>query len=395
MLLSRPSPSVILAAVVLASLASASGGSAGAGSLQISALPRGAVCNRLDLPPELLAGRRGLFNPAAARHPRIGWVLLLRFDACYPQGCGGPWVIKPFAALLGRGVAPRLPAARRTLTELSYDAATARRVRAELDNPAVLAGDMRPFVWRGGIYLSHWLLRNNTPEVEGNALQAVSRLDLAGRAVRLVHLFTAVGPRSIAFTWQKNWGFLPAADGGLRMLFSVLPATIVLRLPPGAPRRAQPAFERAWRVADGAAAAVMAATGLDVGVNPRNSGNPEPWPGPRGGGLLMLVHTREAGNRYFHWGVRLGAGDLHVTHISAGPLLKWNDYAPRGFLAGVVSVGSFHVLPGARGGGAGDVLRIFFGEGDKFACWEDLALDALQWYALPAGAVEAMADPFV
>jgi len=54
-------------------------------SLQISALPGGATCQRLDLPEELLSGRRGLFNPAAVRHPRIGWVLLLRFDSCYPQ----------------------------------------------------------------------------------------------------------------------------------------------------------------------------------------------------------------------------------------------------------------------------------------------------------------------
>ena len=91
------------------------------------------------------------------------------------QGCGGPWVIKPYAALLGRGLTPRLPAARRTLTELTYDGGTALRVRRELDNPAVLAGDMRPFVWRSGVYLSHWVLRNNTPDVEGNALQACTQ----------------------------------------------------------------------------------------------------------------------------------------------------------------------------------------------------------------------------
>lgn len=91
------------------------------------------------------------------------------------QGCGGPWVIKPYAALLGRGLTPKLPAARRTVTELTYDGGTALRVRRELDNPAVLAGDMRPFVWRSGVYLSHWVLRNNTPDVEGNALQACTQ----------------------------------------------------------------------------------------------------------------------------------------------------------------------------------------------------------------------------
>lgn len=84
-------------------------------------------------------------------------------------------MIKPYAALLGRGLTPRLPAARRTLTELTYDGGTAMRVRRELDNPAVLAGDMRPFVWRSGVYLSHWVLRNNTPSVEGNALQACTQ----------------------------------------------------------------------------------------------------------------------------------------------------------------------------------------------------------------------------
>ena len=368
---------------------------AAAASLPLSALPRGATCQRLDLPQRLLAGRRGLFNPAAARHPRIGWVLLLRFDSCYPQGCGGPWVIRPYAALLGRGLAPRPAAARRTLIELAYTDGTKRRVRDELGNPAVLAGDMRPFVWRGGVYLSHWLLRNNTPEVEGNALQAVSRLDVGGRAVRLVHLFTRVGARNVSLTWQKNWGFLPGDDGGLRMLFTTLPASIVLRLPADARAYAAPQFECGTEVLPAHFGAVEAATGLDL-ASTRNSGNPEPYPAGRGGGLLMLVHTRQPGNRYFHWGVRLAAADLRVTHISAGPLLKWNDYAGRGFLPGVVSVGSFHVLPDGAAGppGGGEVLRVFFGEGDKFSCWEDTALDRIAWFALPAGAVAPIANPF-
>ncbi len=73
-------------------------------------------------------------------------------------------------------------------------------------------------------------------------------MDLATRTVRLVHLFTHVGRRSIAFTWQKNWGFLPDDDGGLRMLYSTLPASIVLRLPPGALRSAMPQFERATQL---------------------------------------------------------------------------------------------------------------------------------------------------
>lgn len=102
-------------------------------------------------------------------------------------------------------------------------------------------------------------------------------------------------------------------------------------------------------------------------------------------------------HRYFHWGVRLDASELHVTHITTGPLLKWNDYAGRGFLKGVVSIGSYHVLPGPSGWrpGGREVLRMFFGEGDKFSCWKDISLDSIQWFMLPAGAVEPADDPFV
>ncbi len=76
---------LLLCTVLLFKLTIGAAADAATASLQISALPGGATCQRLDLPEELLSGRRGLFNPAAVRHPRIGWVLLLRFDSCYPQ----------------------------------------------------------------------------------------------------------------------------------------------------------------------------------------------------------------------------------------------------------------------------------------------------------------------
>jgi len=54
------------------------------------------------------------------------------------------------------------------------------------------------------------------------------------------------------------------------------------------------------------------------------------------------------------------------------------------------------VLPDGAAGppGGGEVLRVFFGEGDKFSCWEDTALDRIAWFALPAGAVAPIANPF-
>ena len=78
-------PQLLFCTVLLSELINIAVSDAATASLQISALPGGATCQRLDLPEELLSGRRGLFNPAAVRHPRIGWVLLLRFDSCYPQ----------------------------------------------------------------------------------------------------------------------------------------------------------------------------------------------------------------------------------------------------------------------------------------------------------------------
>ena len=64
--------------------------------------------------------------------------------------------------------------------------------------------------------------------------------------------------------------------------------------------------------------------------------------------------------------------------MSAGPVLKWLDYQIQGFKDIALIVGSYHLIPGADH----TTLRIFFGEGDKFSCWEDLSFDRIQWLRL-------------
>ncbi len=57
------------------------------------------------------------------------------------------------------------------------------------------------------------------------------------------------------------------------------------------------------------------------------SGNPVPWDIKQGSShqkLFVMLHTKEP--EYVNWGVRMDRDTLSVTHITAGPLLRNQDY---------------------------------------------------------------------
>ena len=62
-----------------------------------------------------------------------------------------------------------------------------------------------------------------------------------------------------------------------------------------------------------------------------------------------MVHTRAQFHSYAHWALRLDPDTLRVTHVSAGAVLQTAAYFTEGYLQGVLTVGSFHVLQSPQG----------------------------------------------
>ena len=90
-------------------------------------------------------------------------------------------------------------------------------------------------------------------------------------------------------------------------------------------------------------------TGLNA-TDSRQSGNPVPWASPTASpALLAMVHTRAQFHSYAHWALRLDPDTLRVTHVSAGAVLQTAAYFTEGYLQGVLTVGSFHVLESPQG----------------------------------------------
>lgn len=106
---------------------------------------RALACNQIQLPAEYTAGQRGLFNPAAIRHPQLGWCMTFRYDPCHTgmsPKCEHTFT-RPYLSRLGSGLLPDLSVAASTLVALRYSAATIRHIHAALATNDTLMGDMR------------------------------------------------------------------------------------------------------------------------------------------------------------------------------------------------------------------------------------------------------------
>ena len=58
----------------------------------------------------------------------------------------------------------------------------------------------------------------------------------------------------------------------------------------------------------------------------------------------------------------------------------------QGFLQTALVVSSFHVLEEAASDGTVQrVVRILYGEGDRYGCWLDVAADAIVWHEVKGG----------
>ena len=206
--------------------------------------------------------------------------------------------------------------------------------------------------------------------------------------MRLRHIFRTIGDTRVEEGWQKNWAYLEH-EGELLVFPQFFPDVHVLRYS----ETSGVVFRNGARLRPLMHRLIANATGLEP-VHARNSGHPVLWdPTGEAAEMLILVHVRVNHYYYYHWAVRGDPRTGHLTHISRGPVLRWVDYHLRGYMVGALVVGSYHILPPAEHG-LGRRLRVFFGEGDKYSCLEDLPLDNIDWFKVPAGAYMRLPNPY-
>lgn len=252
-------------------------------------------------------------------------------------------------------------------------------------------------MWRQEVFVGHWvkLAWNTTPSAEwlcdpetkrdphSCEYSAISRLDFMSQTLKLEFLFedpvSDEARRKIAagLPWQeKNWGFLEE-DGRLLVVYSLFPCTVLLEYDPASDGGVRPYRKICYTNQDGnLPALVLQHTGHDISSS-RLSGNPVLYEYQGGMQYIAVVHSRKNAI-YRNWALRIDARTWQVTHVSAGPVLKSSDYAVRGYFHGVLVISSFHIVEVRQQ----PVLRLFLGEGDRFSCWEDIALQDIVWYKL-------------
>ncbi|KAK9841053.1 hypothetical protein WJX81_008184 [Elliptochloris bilobata] len=361
------------------------------------------------------------------RHPGTGeWVLLHTFDevsfslsefARTGENLAEVLNTHPLLMKLGHGEAPAM---RRSNYEdvamLEYDGSYLEAA-LEAGGEWFKAGDWRPFAWKGQVWLAHWIIF-----APGEERMAISSLDETTGDVHLAHVLSPIpGPVEVAqrvdgrsgaeeaeslsavegssFAREKNWGL--AEDRSELLVFhALLPCTVVLAFDLNGANVSAPgpsAHVASRTCFAGAAAAAATATGLDILHHPiHGSGNPVPWDIERGAEyreLLGMLHVKRGD--YAHWAVRIDCATRRVTHVSAGPVIKARDYRNEGFLDSALVVGSFHMLDRLGEEGPERVVRILYGEGDRFGCWLDVAADAIVWHALGEPDAGAVAPPSV
>ncbi|BDA41016.1 hypothetical protein COCOBI_01-6710 [Coccomyxa sp. Obi] len=366
----------------------------------------------MRLPSKYINGTQGPYNPAAIRLPNTGdWLAFFRIEEVWfglskfaKMGTNLEERMRshPLLVKMGNGT---LPSTGAPAEVRMFDLDEGYRHLAKIEGAQVYkAADWRPFLWRNELYVGHWIAY-----MPGQERMAISKVDLQNGVMRLVHRFSTLSSctenslmpnqgvkqpgvltlldilsmgqarKKEEFRREKNWGFWED-NGKLYILYGILPCTVVLEFNPDQP--SQPSVRsRTCYVPE--MLSILQASGLDMMSKQIHlSGNPVPWDIDRGSSheeLFVMLHAKNP--EYVNWAVRMDRKTHSITHITAGPLLRNQDYRNEGFLKTALVVSSFHVLP--RDGEPGATLvRIFYGEGDRYGCWLDINTESIVWHKL-------------
>lgn len=219
---------------------------------------------------------------------------------------------------------------------------------------------------------------------------ALSTLDFASQALQLELIFekNLIGDISGLSGQEKNWGFF-LSDDSLLIQYETLPCVHIFEYDPFIPRHA---FERIKTCYRDTEHQLKALTLLDLEGRVHNSCNPILWDKAGNGTneYLVMVHNRygQMTPGYNHWLVRMDAESFELTHISEGIVFGAALHHSEGHIPNVIIVGSISLVK------SGERLQLLVlgGEGDKYAIYERINMDAIAWVNLQAINVKADAQ---
>ena len=204
-----------------------------------------------------------------------------------------------------------------------------------------------------------------------------ARLDINSLELQSIAAFDKpLIPRRDRPCCDKNWGVVEVQDN-LYIVYTMLPCLTIFRYDPLHEDGAE--FVYASCIKNKVLQQLASESGLEMS-DVRISGHPvllSQYPQT----LLVLVHhnwRKHGGSR--HWIVQLHFDPLRsyymISAISLEPVLDYNvlylfNSGLQSGINNVIAVGSYHL--------SGGMLRILYGDGDKYAAFHDVQLSTVQW----------------
>eukprot|EP00891_Asterochloris_glomerata_P004170 jgi/Astpho2/4170/Aster-05137 len=350
-------------------------------------------------PPFTTDGSQGLVNPASTFDPNRGWITTVvhiathRYDANTQGGRTWQKVVVGFSGP-SRSAMPHVPHVKGAISlafEPSSFARTVRRTHAS-EEGGISFNSYRPFMMDGEPHVSYAMaifdaslnLTNASPNDQKMRVQTtgIGRLNIKSKQlVSVFEFLEPLIPRREPLCCDKNWGLLELPTGRgeeqeLHIFYTMVPCLTIFAYNPRIPLGAD--FRSARCLSPAYSNLVQKKTGLDM-HDVRLSGHPvvsRRREGNQPSELLFLVHHswRQHGGAA-HWVVLVNIETWQITHISIKPVLHYEQFnLYNEFVTNVIAVGSYHL--------DGNLMRVFFGDGDKFASYADLDTRFIAYFAL-------------
>ena len=173
---------------------------------------------------------------------------------------------------------------------------------------------------------------------------------------------------------EKNWGFHQVGTQ-LYILYAALPCTKVYTFDKHSSSHALLHSSQCYVDEDNS---ILTATLLNIGHGCHLSSHAVSWGAHQ---MIVMVHHRESPlvGGYNHWLLRLDTRDYKITHISHGVVFGAALHHAGGRLPNTFVIGSIAITRHE----SRSMLHIFGGEGDTFAVYARVDLEAVVWLAMP------------
>ena len=259
----------------------------------------------------------------------------------------------------------------------------------------------RPFLYRGELHLSYSIdIFDKSLPLKPDSLgephkmrfqgTGFARLDAHSRELHSLATFSKpLVPRRNLLCCDKNWGVLEHR-GQLYIFYTLLPCLTIFQWDPDSETGVT--FVYASCLKESTKEQTSKVTGLDM-LDVRISGHPILWSQYPHTLLVLVHHNRQKHGGSKHWAVRLQFDPARrifiVVAVSTEPVLDHADFHLHNeALQNGLAIGSYHMSSG--------LLRILYGDGDKYSAYADVHTSSIKWaYLSSTSAVEWISGPTV